>query len=76
MSCFLSLGRINSAFLVTDFGKCKELHFCIEKHRNRVEINIEINDFASTIWNTICACEEQIEIEKIQQILPKEKNDS
>ena len=74
MSCFLSLERTKSALLVIDLGKCKELHFCIEKQRNCVDR--EMDDFTCSIWNRISACEEEIEIEEIQQILHKEKNDS
>ena len=74
MSCFLSLERTKSALLVIDLGKCKELHFCIEKQRNCVYR--EMDDFTCSIWNRISACEEEIEIEEIQQILHKEKNDS
>ena len=74
MSCFLYLERPKSALLVIDLGKCKELHFSIEKQRNCVDR--EMKDFTRSIWNRISACEDQIEIEEIQQILHKEKNDS
>ena len=74
MSCFLCLERPKSALLVIDLGKCKELHFSIEKQRNRVDS--EMNDFTCSVWNRISACEREIEIEEIQQILHKEENDS
>ena len=74
MSCFLSLERLKSALLVIDLGKCKELHFSIGKQRNCVDK--QMNDFTRSIRNRISACEIQIEIEEIQQILHKEENDS
>ena len=74
MSCFLSLERAKSALLVIDLGKAKELHFCIEKYKNYASTGI--NDFACTTWNRIRVCEEEIEIEEIQQILQMEKNDT
>ena len=72
MSCFLFLERPKSALLVIDLGKCKELHFCIEKHTNCLDT--EMCDFTCSIWNRISACEEEIQVEEIQQILYKEKN--
>ena len=74
MSCFLSLERAKSSLLVIDLGKAKELHFCIEKYKNCAAT--EINDFTRTTWNRIRACEEEIEIEEIQQILQMGKNDT
>ena len=74
MSCFLLLERAKSALLVIDLGKAKELHFCIERYRNCAAT--EMNDFALTTWNRIRACEEEVEIEEIQQILQMEKNDT
>ena len=74
MSCFLYLERAKSALLVIDLGKAKELHFCIEKYKNCGVT--EMNDFALTTWNRIRACEEEIEIEEIQQILQMGKNDT
>ena len=62
------------ALLVTDLGKCKELHFCIEKHKNLVDK--EMKDFACTIWNRISDWEEQIEIGEIREILHMPQNDS
>ena len=80
MRCFLwnglnrlSLERLKSALLVIDLGKCKELHFSVEKQRNCVDK--QMNDFTRSIWNRISTCEDQIEIEEIQQILYKEEND-
>ena len=75
MSCFLSLERPTSALLVIDLGKCKELHFCIEKHANCLETEMNYDPTRSK-WNRISACEEEIEIEEIQQIVHNEKNDS
>ncbi|CAB3993526.1 tetratricopeptide repeat 28-like, partial [Paramuricea clavata] len=40
MSCFLSLERAEPALLVIDLGRCKELHFCIEKRRNSVDMGL------------------------------------
>ena len=37
MSCFLSLERIKSALLVINLGRAKELHCCVEKHKNSVD---------------------------------------
>ena len=74
MSCFLSLERAKSSLLVIDLGKAKELHFCIEKYKNCAAT--KINDFTRTTWNRIRACEEEIEIEEIQQILQMGKNDT
>ena len=74
MSCFLCLERAKSALLVIDLGKAKELHFCIEKYKNCASTGL--NDFACTTWNRISACEEEIEIEEIQQVLQVEKNDT
>ena len=74
MSCFLSLERAKSSLLVIDLGKAKELHFCIEKYKNCAAT--EINDFTRTTWNRIRACEEEIEIEEIQQILQMGKKDT
>ena len=74
MSCFLFLERAKSALLVIDLGKAKELHFCIEKYKNCSSTGI--SDFACTTWNRIRDCEEEIEIEEIQQILQVEKNDT
>ena len=72
MSCFLYLERDKSALLVMDLGRAKELHFCIEKYKNSMAT--EMNDFACTTWKRIRSCEEEIEIEEIQQILQTGKN--
>ena len=72
MSCFLFLERAKAALLVIDLGKAKELHFCIEKYKNCASTGT--NDFASTTWNRIRACEEEIEIEEIRQITQMGKN--
>ena len=74
MSCFLSLKRDKSALLVFDLGKAKELHFRIERSKNRADA--EMKDFSVTAWNRIRASEEEIEIQEIQQILHTEQNDT
>ena len=74
MSCFLSLERDKSALLVIDLGKAKELHFCIERSKNRADAEME--DFSVTIWNRIRAFEEEMEIQEIQQTLHTEQNDT
>ena len=72
MSCFLSLERTKSALLVTDFGKCKELHFCIEKHKTLV--NEGMKDLSCAIWDSIGNGEEQIETEGFKEILHVPRN--
>ena len=72
MSCFLSLGRAMSALMVVDLGKAKELHFCIKKNQNREDM--EMKDFALATWDRIKACQEEIEIKEIKQILQMAKN--
>ena len=67
MSCFLSLERTESALLVIDLGRSKELHCCIEKRRNFVDK--DLFDYARAIWNRIEARKEQIEIEGLQTLL-------
>ena len=74
MCCFLSLERERSALLVIDLGKAKELHFRVERSKNRADA--EIKNFSVTTWNRIRASEEEIEIQEIQQILHTEKNDT
>ena len=74
MSCFVSLERAKSALLAIDLGKAKELHFSIEENRNWV--GKEMNDYSRTTWNRISACEEETEIEEIQQIIQMAKNDT
>ena len=74
MRCFLSLQRDKSALLVIDLGKAKELHFRVERSKNRA--NAEMEDFSDTAWNRIRASEEEIEIQEIQQILHTEQNDT
>ena len=68
MSCFLFLGRTESALLVIDLGRFKELNFVVAKHTGFVQMEM--------IWNRIRASEEQIEIEEIQQSPHVAKNDS
>ena len=72
MSCFLSLGRAMSALMVVDLGKAKELHFCINKNQNREDT--EMKDFALATWDRIKACQEEIEIKEIKQVLQMAKN--
>ena len=74
MSCFLFLELDKSALLVIDLGKAKELHFCIERSKNRADV--EMKDFSARTWNRIRASEEEIEIQEIQQILHSEQNDT
>ena len=74
MCCFLSLERDKSALLVIDLGKAKELHFRVERSKNRADV--EMKDFSVTTWNRIRASEEDIEIQEIQQILHTEQNDT
>ena len=74
MCCFLSLEREKSALLVIDLGKAKELHFRVERSKNRADA--EMKDFSVTTWNKIRASEEEIEIQEIQQILHTEQNDT
>ena len=74
MCCFLSLEREKSALLVIDLGKAKELHFRIERSKNRADV--EMKDFSVTTWNRIRASEEEIEIQEIQQNLHTEQNDT
>ena len=74
MCCFLSLEREKSALLVIDLGKAKELHFRVERSKNRADV--EMKDFSVTTWNRIRASEEDIEIQEIQQILHTEQNDT
>ena len=73
LSCFISLKRFESALLVHDLGKAKELHFCIDKQRKLTEK--DINDYAATMWNRIDATEEQVGVEEIQTTLEVLEND-
>ena len=72
MSCFLALERAMSALMVVDLGKAKELHFCTKKNQNREDM--EMKDFALATWDRIKACQEEIEIKEIKQILQMAKN--
>jgi CHAT domain-containing protein/tetratricopeptide (TPR) repeat protein len=74
MSCFLSLERAESALLVIDLGRSKELHCCIVKRRNVV--GKDLFDYARAIWNRIEGREEEIEIEGLQTLLQLRKNDT
>ncbi|XP_028400933.1 tetratricopeptide repeat protein 28-like isoform X1 [Dendronephthya gigantea] len=66
MSCFVSLGCIESGLLVTDLGRAKELHFSIERKQN---LDTELFDYAQSIWSKIENGEENREIERIQNSL-------
>ena len=72
MSCFLTLERTMSALLAIDLGKAKELHFCIKKNQNHADM--ELKDFTVATWNGIKACQEEIEIKEIKEILQTAKN--
>jgi tetratricopeptide (TPR) repeat protein len=72
MSCFLSLERIESALLVIDLGRAKELHCRVEKHKNSV--NKDMFDYARAIWNRIETREERREMEEMQTFLHLGKN--
>ncbi|CAB4010856.1 tetratricopeptide repeat 28-like [Paramuricea clavata] len=74
MSCFLSLERIESALLVIDIGRAKELHFCLEKHKNSVDK--DMFDYARGIWNRIEAREERREMEEMKTFLHLGENDT
>ncbi len=74
MTCFLSLGRTESALLVNDLGRGKELHFCVDKHKKIVDEKIV--EYAHTTLNRIEARDEQIEIQEIQKILDGGRNDT
>ncbi|XP_028400928.1 tetratricopeptide repeat protein 28-like [Dendronephthya gigantea] len=67
MSCFVSLGRIESGLLVTDLGRAKELHFSIERKQNYFDA--QLSHYAQSIWSKIEKREENREIERIQNIL-------
>ncbi|XP_028400833.1 tetratricopeptide repeat protein 28-like [Dendronephthya gigantea] len=73
MSCFVSLGRIESGLLVTDLGRAKELHFSIERKRNNFDA--ELSHYARSIWSKIEKREENREIERIQNILQVKNNE-
>jgi hypothetical protein len=74
MSCFLSLERIESALLVIDLGRAKELHCCVEKHKNSVDK--DMFDYARVIWNRIGAREERREMEETKTSLHLGENDT
>ena len=74
MTCFLSLKRTESAVLVNDLGRGKELHFCVDKHKKIVDEKTV--EYAHATLNRIEAREEQIEIKEIQKILDGGRNDT
>ena len=74
MGCFLMLERAESALLVIDLGRSKELHCFIDKRWNSV--GKDLLDYARALWNRIEAREEQIEIESLQALLHLRKNDA
>ncbi|XP_028400832.1 tetratricopeptide repeat protein 28-like [Dendronephthya gigantea] len=73
MSCFVSLGRIESGLLVADLGRAKELHFSIERKRNYLDA--QLSHYAQSIWSKIEKREENREIERIQNILQVKNNE-
>jgi hypothetical protein len=74
MSCFLSLERIESALFVIDLGRAKELHCCVEKHKNYVDK--EMFDYARLIWNRIGAREERRKMEEMKIFLHLGESDT
>mgnify|MGYP002803983662 CR=1 FL=1 len=66
MSCYLSVGRTDSALLVLDLGKAEELHFCIERQKNTVRM--DMFNYASAMWDQIDAGEEQIQFKQFNEI--------
>ncbi|CAB4012856.1 tetratricopeptide repeat 28-like [Paramuricea clavata] len=74
MSCFLSLERIESALLAIDLGRAKELHCCVEKHKNSVDK--DMFDYARVIWNRIGSGEERREMEEMKTFLHLGENDT
>jgi tetratricopeptide (TPR) repeat protein len=74
MRCFLFLERVESALLVIDLGRAKELHCCVEKHKN--SINKDMFDYARGIWNRIKTREERRVIEEMQTFLHLGENDT
>ncbi|XP_028400824.1 tetratricopeptide repeat protein 28-like [Dendronephthya gigantea] len=67
MTCFTSSGRKESALLVIDLGRSKELHLSIERKRN--SFDADMFSYARSIWSRIEKIEENLEIERIQNIL-------
>ena len=74
MTCFLSLQRTESALLVIDLGRGKELHFCVDKHKKIVDK--EIVEYADATLNRIETRDEEMEIQEIQKILDGGRNDT
>ena len=74
MSCFLSMGHTDSALLVLDLGKAKELHFCIEKQKNTVRM--DMFNYACAMWDQIDAGEEQIQLKQFNEIVHEGKTET
>ncbi|XP_028400960.1 tetratricopeptide repeat protein 28-like [Dendronephthya gigantea] len=74
MSCFVSLGRIESGLLVADLGRAKELHFSIERKQNYLDT--ELFYYAQSIWSKIEKREENREMGRIQNILRVENDET
>ena len=74
MSCFLSIGHTDSALLVADLGKAKELHFCIEKQKNTVRM--DMFNYACAMWDQIDAGEEQIQFKQFNEIVHEGKTET
>ncbi|XP_028400826.1 tetratricopeptide repeat protein 28-like [Dendronephthya gigantea] len=75
-SCFVSLGRYESALLVTDLGRAKELHFFIERKHCENYLDTELFPYAQSVWSKIENGEENLEIERIQKILRVESDET
>lgn len=71
MSCFVSLGRVESGLLVTDLGTAKELHLSPERKRN--DLDTKLFAYAHSIWSRIENREKSGEIERIPNV-PRVKN--
>ena len=74
MICFLSMGCTESALLVLDLGRAKELHFCIEKQNHAMKL--DMLDYAHAIWDQINAGEEQIQFKELNEILNEGKTET
>ena len=74
MSCFLSLERIESALLVVDLCRAKNLHCCVEKLKNSADKHMF--DHARVIWSRIEAREERREMEEMKTFLHLGENDT
>ena len=73
MSCFLSMECTQSALLVLDLGRAKELHFCIEKQNNT--LRLDIFDYNGTMWDRINAGEEKLWFEELHEVFSERKTE-